>query len=216
MLESEIVGREEKNIWDYDYVLVDSSVMNPLGFCPKNCSSDEIKMGSYQDQLTFLDFIINEGTDYFYLSKLIFDELNDSFRFPFSYKKRIKRSPSNVNSKLLRLIRTTIKKERKMIDFYVDNGKILSFSEEDKKAYMGLSKKYNSLKERNSLSEADFDFLISGLVLSQKGESSALLSNDFGIVKSWKFILYHRNIFPEKFGFFLRHYFPNFEKLSLP
>ncbi len=98
-------------------------------------------------------------------------------------------------------------KEEKQIDLYDRFSKRYSWFKNE-----GFLEEFN-MKE--PLSETDFDLLISAAVLSKSEKALALLTNDYGILKTWSRLCRDGRISPRKFELFMRH-FPVFFKKKYP
>ena len=79
--------------------------------------------------------------------------------------------------------------------------------------YNQLFLKYNFLTGcSNSIELADFDLLITGWVSSKLNGATALISNDFGIQKSWSRLINEERIPKSKYGFYFQKGINFFEK----
>lgn len=206
----------------YKFLLVDSSFLSPLRHKDKSHlrgdalqransfarSDDEVRF------ISILEKIMSEKGN-FYLSPLIFKELKEAVNHHFPYKKVIRSftHPSKKdNRRIARSFNDFNKLRRRVVNLFNDNGKIIYFDKVGIENYDAYSSKYYSLKEKKGLSDSDFDFFISGLVLAKSNGPTALLSNDFGIVSVWGSVLRSEFLDSSKLGFFFRETYEDFRK----
>ena len=94
---------------------------------------------------------------------------------------------------------------RLLLDAIRDNSRILQLNGGEKLWYDVIFKGYFKIRDKFELAETDYDFLVSGVVLSDaRKKPIALVSNDLGILRAWKSILMKESISPEKLGFLIR------------
>ena len=92
-----------------------------------------------------------------------------------------------------------------LLDAIQFNSRILQLNGGEKLWYDVLFKQYSKLRDIFELAETDYDFLVSGFVLSEaRKESVALISNDLGILRAWKFFLMRECLSSEELGFLIR------------
>ena len=100
--------------------------------------------------------------------------------------------------------------------FYLEyTQKILKFDEKEQNRYNQFCKDYSNIEKDYGIGNVDFDLLISGLTTSQTRGSSALISNDFGIVRAGRYLSRKESFSKEKFGFFRREEVDTFKTLGL-
>lgn len=95
-------------------------------------------------------------------------------------------------------------KEEKQMDLYDRFSRRYSWFKNE-----GFLEEFN-MKE--PLSETDFDLLISAAVLSKFEKALALLTNDYGILKTWSRLCRDGRVSPRKFELFMRHFPVVFKK----
>ena len=105
--------------------------------------------------------------------------------------------------------------ERNLLDKIRDNSRILQLNGGEKLWYDVLSKGYSEIMGKFGIEETDYDFLVSGFVLSEaRKESVALISNDLGILRAWKFFLMRECLSSEELGFLIRIGEETFKKVK--
>jgi|TARA_Y100000310_G_C20640748_1_gene793745 hypothetical protein len=93
--------------------------------------------------------------------------------------------------------------ERKLMD-ELEN-RTLQLNGGERLWYEELSKLYSRVRSKFDIGDVDFDFLLSGIVVSEaRKKSVALISNDTKMVRPWKFLLFRACLTPEELGFFIR------------
>lgn len=117
---------------------------------------------------------------------------------------------------LFRIRRDEIEGKIRLLQELLDRDRIIDLSEEvgslnsggitqgERDNYNMDIDFYVHLKETFKLSIPDYSLLITGLALSQRRGRTAILSNDFGILYSWNYILCREDLDPGEFGFFSR------------
>ncbi len=212
MVENDVVDSLEEIASKYSLALMDTSFFSESFRNKKNLITvrgiDSVKEKAniiekeHQFRIMLIDYL-ERGFPYF-ITYPVSKEYSGIRHYP--YKKIIRKMGSN-NRELLNLrrqIRDSEKEKRRLIDIFEENDKILQLSEEEKSLYDVFSEKYYFFKNVYELSDVDFDLFISGAVLSKARNSSALASNDFGIVHAWRCFLKKENISPNQFGFFVK------------
>ena len=94
------------------------------------------------------------------------------------------------------------------------SGKIIKLNEYETNIYNSFSENKTNLwlKSENNLSEADYDFLINGAVLSKTRGKTAILSNDFPLLYSYRDLVSKERLSTERYGFFIRQKKEFFQK----
>ena len=106
---------------------------------------------------------------------------------------------------------------KNLLDTIQSNYRILQLKEGEKLWYDVLFKQYSKIRDKFEIEETDYDFLVSGVVLSEaRKKPVALISNDMGILRSWKFLLMEECLSPEKLGFFMRNGVESFKRVRPP
>ncbi|MBA7524775.1 hypothetical protein ES705_16917 [subsurface metagenome] len=198
-------------------VLFDTSVL--LNYLTKNKNSRTLaeKIAKIEEHYNFVSLMqnyIGKGSN-FYITPLISEELQAGYNY--SIKKNIKRMGFCRNRGLLKLHRKereSYKEQRKLVETFRDKNKILELREGEKIFYQIFYNRYIEFKEKYNLSEADFNFLISGMTLAKARCSVTLVSNDLGIFHARGDIWKEETRWPKKFKFFVRRDFLDFEKIG--
>lgn len=197
--------------------LFDTSVL--LNYFTENKNSRTLaekiaKIEKHYNFFSLMQNYIGKGSN-FYITPLISEELQAGHSY--SLKKNIKRMGFCRNRELLKLHRKEregYKKQRRLVETFRDNNKILELREGEKIFYQIFYNRYIELKEKYNLSEADFDFLISGMTLARARCSVTLVSNDLGIFHARGDIWKEKTRWPKKLKFFVRRDFLDFEKIG--
>ena len=101
-----------------------------------------------------------------------------------------------------------------LLDAIQFNSRILQLNSGEKLWYDVLSKGYSKI--RDELAETDYDFLVSGVVLSEaRKEPVALISNDIGILRAWKLFLMEECLSTIELGFLIRVGNDTFKKMRI-
>ncbi|MBI4116430.1 hypothetical protein HY449_01660 [Candidatus Pacearchaeota archaeon] len=207
-------GTLDELVSAYKIVLFDtSSILGYLNRKERGVSiSDKINKSCFNLENTdFLHRYAENG--HIYLTPEVVSEslANNSY----SVKKRIRRRSSHHDSESLELIRLRgkcLRSLRRFVNSVELNQNIVVLNAEESEIYSNLKSKFNFIKSKYSLSETDFSIVLSGIVLSQKRGLTAIVSNDFGLLKSGVELAKLSNIEIERFGFFIRKrtdYFPS-------
>jgi len=199
---------------EYPVILLDTSVLSnilggasKLGLSMRERISIKERISIFQERSHsadfFRDFIENNGC--FYVTQAVLDEY--SFRSNYPYNKKIRKSGGRRSEGVLELRREKrdeSKKRRNLIRLLEERERVLQLDENEEKRYNSLCRRYLYLKGKKGLSKTNFDFLISGAVVSEKRGPTCLISNTFKILHSWQALVRGKGITPEEFGFFLR------------
>ena len=199
---------------DYNIILMDTC---SLTFSPKidkfTIGSIFLKVATDYDYAFFLRVDIKKGEKIYVTS----DVLDEYFSLKTqNYKKAIKkrRSKNRISLDLSRLSRDRMKQRSKLKRMFEEKGKVLKLEEDEPELYGFFYRKYSKIANKNELSETDFNFLISGMILNQKTEHPiCLISNDYGIFYSWKAFLFKEKVNPKQFSFCMRESLEIFQKM---
>jgi len=201
----------------YGMIVIDTCAFHEILRPNSNLKSTEEKLKHYLIKKECLRFW-KENVGFYdncYTTSEVIKEMREVRHY--SYKDAIKGDYFMKKKPYLLQLRRTIKdlnKERNRLATYIeDKEKILKLNRDEDYLYDIFYEKYFELKDDYALFDVDFDLLISGAVTSQTRESSAILSNDFGIVRAWSSFLEAEKLSKEKFGFFVRKSIALFEKL---
>ena len=205
---------------DYEFILVDNSVFQEILMSSSYSQTDEGKLAHCHIQQKCIEFWKENLQKYnnCYTIQGVLEELKKGT--DYDYKEIIKRKcppkKSPYLSKLRRTIRDVCKERSRLIRYLEDEGRILKLNEKEQGLYKNLFEKYKKCGDYYGLSEVDFNLLISGAVVAQTREPSAIISNDItGLARTWNFFLKKENISREKFGFFVREDISLFRRLRV-
>lgn len=199
-------------------ILLDNSIINPLGKGRKNMDFDEIKEkadfteenNKFLSELT--ESIINKRN--IFTTNYILEEIGNCNHY--NYVKIIKKNGSCENRELLRL-RRMIKKEeqgkRKLINSFVENNKVAIFEGETKKLYEEIFKKYQQFTWEYNLSNTNLDFLATGITFSMTSGPVIFMSNNYKLLYARNRILKTENLKEQDARFFTRIDFFKFNHL---
>ena len=202
----------------YPFILVDTSTLSWSSFGNIKTGLDfegimSISEDKIKSAIFFKEFL--EGGKNFYVTQFILREYDHTSHYPYS---KIIKKRKNISRKGLELYRKKREESReigKLVRAFEENGGILELDEDERKLYGQMSRKYSFLKRKRDISEADYDFLISGVVVSMKRDLTSLVSNDFKILYSWIDLLKKEKLTPEQLGFFIRKEFNVFKRGKL-
>ena len=161
-----------------------SAILNPIDH-DRGKLPIEDKIRKYKEKASFFYLLSRLVEKQFpaYITEGILDELLDGVNY---------RDPNyfgQTSLKVRELHRNhagCICKRKELTDAFIDNSRVLKLNEDEQTIYSCLRVRYCGMKEEYKLSENDWDFLISGLALSQKRASLALISNDIYILNALK------------------------------
>ena len=202
----------------YPFILVDTSTLSWSSFGNTKTGLDfegimSISEDKIKSAIFFKEFL--EGGKNFYVTQFILREYARNAYYPYS---KIIKNRKNISKKGLELYRKKREESReigKLVRAFEENGGILELDEDERKLYGQMSRKYSFLKRKRDISEADYDFLISGVVVSMKRDLTSLISNDFKILYSWIDLLKKEKLTTEQLGFFIRKEFNVFKRGKL-
>ncbi len=98
----------------------------------------------------------------------------------------------------------SVKKIKKRFLKEIKNkNRIIILEDCEKKLYNEFFYKHKNLVKQNDLSVPDYDFLITGVVLSLKRKNTAIVTNDFPLLRSYELIIKERKISPTRCGAFI-------------
>lgn len=209
---------------NYNVILIDNCAFHQI-----LNGKDKLSMKSIEDKLNDRIFIKDSlkfwkenipiyGNIYTTLKVVEEMENVQSYNYGKSIKKdcRNKRKPNLLN---LRRATKNLNTERNLlIRALEEEQKILKFNKKEQDLYNRFYEKHlklheDYLKSDNCDGVVDYDLLISGGVMAKLQGSSAIISNDFGIVSAWRDFLKREKLSNKKFGFFLRTGLEIFKKL---
>jgi hypothetical protein len=96
------------------------------------------------------------------------------------------------------------KLRRKVADFSGENGNVIRFDSGKQIIYNGYYSKYDPKLDNPSLSDSDYDLLITGLTLNNSGQPISFVSNDKQIINLWRIIRKSEKIDPTCFRLYRR------------
>ena len=106
------------------------------------------------------------------------------------------------------------KTKKKLVKSFQDK-KIINFNSNENTEYSRYFKRNFYLKGKYTLSDADYDLLITGAVLSALRGKTAVLSNDFPLLYSYKSLISKEKLSTEKYSFFIRSKKEFFQKADI-
>lgn len=186
---SVLSGYLEKNNGDFNFETIGEKATYK-----KNCNNFLIK---------FLEYLPDGQR--FFVTFPIWNELGNFSSYNF--KKNVKKNGSHKNDDLLKL-RRIIKEQhqvkRKVIDSLAENHKILFPEGNIKEEYDALAEKYRNIQTDYFLSDADFDFLLTGMSMAKKSFPVIFVSNDLGIFHARNEMLRDAYLSEREARFFMR------------
>lgn len=207
----------EKVVKDYDYFLIDNCAFQEViynTYFPKSLNGkfkrSQLRKKSIEFWKKNLGFYKN-----FYTTSKVIEEMRGVRHYDYkgSINKYLLKKNHHRILQLQRSIRDTNKEKNRLIMLLEEN-RVLVLNLEEQGIYPYFYNLSHNLKNYYKLSETDFDLLISGRVLSKTRGPSAIISNDFGIVKAWKSLLNKKEFSIESLGFFVRQKLTSFRRLS--
>ena len=206
---------------EFDYFLLDSSalinylnVQDPYGSNLKNrISHKDLEADSY---VLFNKYFKKRGN--FFVTNQIYDELlQGKLHFENIEGDHIKgilskNEKNGICKKELMYygkVCLVHKELTQLLKKIKKNEKIINLNEEEKKMYLEFNKRNKSLRKTNKdtlskLSGPDYNLLITGAVLSMTRGKTAIISNDFHLLRSYRWFTEDENIDQDKFGCFKR------------
>lgn len=199
----------------YNLVLIDTcALVSVLGLERPDYIEGKIDYYTFQGKL--MDFW-SENIPFYseiYSVQEVLEELTNTQKY--NYKKHIKRNgSSSYTTNLGRSIKKGNKSRRKLVNLFDEQERILKLNSVEKVVYQNLYEEYDELIAQHKLKGADFPLLISGAAISEIQSPTAIISNDFGIFNSYKFLMAEENLNPNQFGFFVRRGEDTFIRLYL-
>lgn len=212
----------QRLVLEYPITLIDTSAL----FCPINRLPEKGDK-SHQAQILRSQIIFDsiifyrrflESGGRFYITPDILEEYTPGDYVSKKQKKLGERD--HLPRKEFELFKTRQRENEgirgliKMLEF---GENVLQLSDEEQEERDFLKRKYAHFIPREEIGKIDFDFLTSGAaVLRVRRKPLALISNDFGILYSWKDLVRGEKFAPEKFGFFVRIEADIFERANYP
>ena len=216
-------GKKERSYVDYqtlvklyDFVLVDNCALNALPPRQEKFNR-EMNIRLERDKFNFMYALIgsiHEGRG-IYFTPGIFREIEEANKDTFIHHFKLsnkKRGLIRQREDLVRAIQAEDDKQRHLAEKVREYDRVLMLDEDEFFLYAKLMDDYYFIKEREDLSEADLQFLFCGMVLSQTRGKTAIISNDFDTLFAYSDIMRCSSLAPDRFGFFIRRYFPGFER----
>lgn len=136
-----------------------------------------------------------------YLTEMIFNEAYTKKKECF--KKRKKNHPSVKEYENIK--HSSIKIKKRFLKEIKKQERILTLNKKEKRIYNLFYNKNESLINENSLSVPDYDLLINCIALGLKRANSAMVSNDFSLLRSYGKIILERKISRKTCGAFVHH-----------
>jgi len=183
--------------------------------------------GSYEAQISLSQRIFDSAIFYkeflesggkFYITPKVLREYKTPGDYVFRIRERIARG-EHLSEQELNLFykREEDSQERmKLVEMLESKGMVLKLTKAELEEHASFCRKYDYFKSKEEIKDVDFDLLISAAVVSKmRKPHTCLISNDFGILYSWKDLRREEETRPERFGFFLRKEFDVFERAHL-
>ena len=178
---------------------------------------------SFEDKFSFCkrncDFYVSmrnkvSEDSYFFITMRVYENLYSGGYY--RYKRQIKK-PDFFNSHrdvlaLGRKRREEGQERRRLAQAFFDNEKIISFDEEEQSSYDLFYRRYWFVRKECKLTDADYDFVLSGVVLAKLRFPIDLMSNDMGSLYAKKDLSEREKIRRYNFRFFIRTGKFRFEK----
>ena len=176
---------------EYPIILIDTcALIGYYGYSKSDNANYDSIYNVYVDSANFFKKYIDDGME-IYVTSSVFKEYSDGD------------SSSVYRKNLLHAIQS--------------NSRILKLDEDERKLHNEMSRKYYVIKDKFGLGYTDYDFLISGGILSKvRKEPVALISNDMGIFHAWKFLLMKENLDLDGLRFIIRIGNETFKKMKPP
>ena len=167
----------------------------------------------------------------FFITNPVFEELEYKEHYP--YKKIIRKEGQCKNRELLELrreIRRFIREQGRTLTAFYDNQRVLPpfrtceenkpanffLDEKKKKLYEELHRRYLELRRKYELSDANYDFLITGITLAKTSTPVIFLSNDYNIFYARNAIVRDNLTSKQSARFFTRIGLFEFRGLEIP
>ncbi|MFH1500863.1 MAG: hypothetical protein ABIE22_02855 [archaeon] len=208
---------------NYKVVLFDASaIIQPFVMKTRGLTTNfdhEKKMLEYNGRknlYTYIGALLHQGRPIYITSK-ISKELGEEL--PFNPNRILKKRKKISDKKFIRRIRALkedVQIKDEILSLFEEKGRILELSRREQDSYRGFEINYSHLIKRYGLSDADFDFLISGASVASKRGKTALVSNDGGISDAWAEIMKRSSLPSGSLDFFVSNTFKEFIYLSLP
>lgn len=203
------------------FLLDTCALVSPLGAEIRDLNHERIKDKTQVLQKN--EYFMKEMRNYleegkrFFVTDLVLGELECSGNY--SYCKTVKNSNGAVDRRLLFLrkkIKDQEKERKKLTGSLRKNENVLKVSETPERIYYDyLFGRYEGLSRRYLLSDADFDFVLTGAALALAKKNVALISNDYKSMYAWNEIVVEEGIDEKILNFFTRVGFFDFEKKSV-
>ncbi len=196
---------------NFQIILLDASAINHFLEC-KGAHSVKLKkrtnyMSEEKNSAIFFKKYLNKK-DNFLITKKIFNEFGFDCYENSSIRKILSKYDfmkiSKKEQKYYHEICDRKKEQMKLLKKIKKKRKILKLNSGEQMMYSDYFERNFYLKKKNKLSDADYDLLISGAVLSALRGNTAILSNDFPLLRSYITLTIRENLSQDKFGFFIR------------
>lgn len=203
-------------------VIIDVSAISHLNSSRKKTGQSKTNKGMKIQHRSMLKLRqLAEETNKIYVTSGVYEEL-----MPQKLINCLEMSSLSVEKlgRDARLYKETIKSQKKkftklkkkkdeMRECLMEGNKVLNFSSEEE--YQIIDNACRKVKEYCELSEADWEFLISGIILSRQINPVCLISNDSGIWEAYKLLLECRLFQEGDLTFYFRENFESYCKVML-
>src|SRR3989338_2830131 len=207
----------DKIVLEYEIALFDTSaLMSPFY---KDALNPTVKAKADNEQYIcratdFLHHYAGDGK--ISVTPEIFQEYVSCIDQNYHIGKKVKNGRSNLTRDVLSLMRARTEKRKlknKLRDLIESSGSVIQFNEEERKIYESMTERFGDLRDCYGVREINLSFLISGLVLSRKRGSTALVSNNFKIFNFFRHLRGFCGINSDRMNFFIRRDINLFEAL---
>ena len=192
----------------YNILLVDTSALiSPLALGENRKAlkiGEKIKVSETKSEaaLPLMEFIENGGS--FYVTFLILEEYTPPILSYHSERKLKSNELGEITREFIESRGLEIEIRNELAKMIEDRGRTLKLDEDEWVLYKKFERLFRKIGINYKISDNDLDFLVSGAVVSQTRDSCALMSNDFGILRTWNYFLRYTGIDYNKLGFFFK------------
>ncbi len=210
-------GTLDEIVSKYEIVLFDTSAL----ICPlyKDDLNPSMQIQTNNEQ--YLCRAAEFLQDYAEMGKIsvipeVFEEYSSFVNQRYHLKKKIKKGGSSITREVLDLMRTRAEKNKlrnNLKNALEYSGGVIQFNQEEEKIFESMKSRFGNFSRDYGISPTNFSFLMSGIVLSRKRDSTALVSNDFGIFNFFRRLRRFYGINNDEMNFFIRKDINQFEAL---
>ena len=193
---------------EFDILLVDTSVLvRPLENVNKrNKLIDKINFKKTEicSSIFFNKYLKNKGI--FFLTKKVYNEFYcpEKITLEEVFPRYNHSKLSKKEHKYFSEICSVVQEKRNLLKSFKKNKKIISLDDFEEIKYGEIFTRNLYLKTKNKLSKVDYDLLITGAILGITRGKTAIFSNDFPLLYSYKSLIKYEHLNSTKYAFFLR------------